>query len=262
LGVAPRSRDQLGLQIKDLEQSLESAQQDARVLDTIRLNAELERAVRAEADAKAKLAKTQERMAKLRKAEAGASALNDAARRAASETLDRRLERVLPLMSEMYRRLRPHAVWNDIEYAIRGDVRKFLSLKVGDDLNPQFLFSSGQRRATGLAFLLSVNLSLAWSKWGSILLDDPVQHVDDYRAVHLAELLAHLVAEGKQVICAVEDAALADLMCRRLPVGASGAASRITLGPKNEGMPGKLGDQPLVPLLKRVLLQESQQQTG
>src|SRR3546814_16986181 len=82
-------------------------------------------------------------------------------------------------MSELYRRLRPHPIWRDIEYSIRGDVRRFLKLKVGDELNPQFLFSSGQRRATGLAFLLSVTLSLAWSRWRTIMLDDPVQHVDD-----------------------------------------------------------------------------------
>src|SRR3546814_1243078 len=72
-------------------------------------------------------------------------------------------------MSELYRRLRPHPIWRDIEYSIRGDVRRFLKLKVGDELNPQFLFSSGQRRATGLAFLLSVNLSLAWSRWRTIM---------------------------------------------------------------------------------------------
>src|SRR3546814_11109944 len=70
----------------------------------------------------------------------------------------------------------------------------------------------------GLAFLLSVNLSLAWSRWRTIMLDDPVQHVDDFRTVHLAELAAQLVAEGRQIVCAVEDAALAELLSRRLPV--------------------------------------------
>lgn len=164
-----------------------------------------------------------------------AQALHDAARRAAGEILDRRLERVLPLMSELYRRLRPHPVWWDIEYSIRGDVRKFLKLKVGDELNPQFLFSSGQRRATGLAFLLSINLSLAWSRWRTVMLDDPVQHVDDFRTVHLAELAAQLVAEGRQIVCAVEDAALAELLCRRLPVNGQNTAKRVTLGPDVDG---------------------------
>ncbi|MES2434876.1 MAG: hypothetical protein V4586_13770 [Pseudomonadota bacterium] len=120
-------------------------------------------------------------------------------------------------MSELCKRLRPHPIWRDIEYSVRGDVKRFLTLKVNGEVNPQFVFSSGQRRATGLAFLLSVNLSIAWSKWQSILLDDPVQHVDDFRTVHLAEVLAQLCASGRQVICAVEDSALDDLMCRRLP---------------------------------------------
>jgi hypothetical protein len=55
-------------------------------------------------------------------------ALHDAACRAAGETPDRRLDRVLPLMFELYRRLRPHPVWRDIEHSIRGGgaVRRIL----------------------------------------------------------------------------------------------------------------------------------------
>ncbi len=185
--------------------------------------------------------------------------LYDAARRATSETLDRRLERVLPLMSELYRRLRPHPVWNDIEYSIRGDVRRFLKLQVGEALNPQFLFSSGQRRATGLAFLLSVNLSLAWSRWRTILLDDPVQHVDDFRTVHLAELIAQLVSEKRQIICAVEDAALADLLCRRLPVNRPQGARRVTLGPDTDGALAKLAERFVSPLVRNSLLSGPEQ---
>lgn len=165
-------------------------------------------------------------------------------------------------MSELYRRLRPHPTWSDIEYSIRGDVRRFMKLQVGDQLNPQFLFSSGQRRATGLAFLLSVNLSISWSRWKSILLDDPVQHIDDFRAVHLAEVMAHLVNEERQVICAVEDAALADLLCRRLPVGVPGDALRITLGPDQDGALGVQEQRKLMPLVKRSLNQGPQLAAG
>src|SRR3546814_10620125 len=81
-----------------------------------------------ESRANERRAAAQERTGRARKAEASAQALHDAARRAAGETLDRRLDRVLPLMSELYRRLRPHPIWRDIEYSIRGDVRRFLKL--------------------------------------------------------------------------------------------------------------------------------------
>ena len=104
--------------------------------------------------------------------------------RAAGETLDQRLDGVLPLLSELYRRLRPHPIGGKLSIPSAVTSKRFLKLQVGDELNPQFLFSSGQRRATDLAFLLSINISLAWSRWRSILLDDPVQHVDDFRTVH------------------------------------------------------------------------------
>jgi DNA repair exonuclease SbcCD ATPase subunit len=248
-----------------LRQELDAAQRDMRVLETLRLNAELELAKQEESDAKERLAAAQERAGRTRKAEAMAQALHDAARRAAGETFDRRLDRVLPLMSELYRRLRPHPFWRDIEYSIRGDVRKFLRLKVGNELNPQFLFSSGQRRATGLAFLLSVNLSLAWSRWRTIMLDDPVQHVDDFRTVHLAELAAQLVAEGRQIICAVEDAALAELLCRRLPVNGQDKAKRVRLGPDENGDLSVCSEQSLPMLAKNSFLagrQSSQSAVG
>lgn len=244
---------ELSARMQAIRVAVDAAEKDLRVLDTLRLNVALERAQKGVADAKARVARAQDRFGKARRVETGAQALHDASRRAASETLDRRLERVLPLMSELYRRLRPHPVWNDIEYSIRGDVRRFLKLQVGGDLNPQFLFSSGQRRATGLAFLLSVNLSLAWSRWRTILLDDPVQHVDDFRSVHLAELLAQVVAGGRQVICAVEDVALADMLARRLPVRDQRSAKRITLGPDSTGALTKQEDRFLAPHPRRVL---------
>ena len=150
-------------------------------------------------------------------------------------------------MSELYRRLRPHPVWDDIEYSVRGDVRRFLKLQVGGGVNPQFVFSSGQRRATGLAFLLSMNLSISWNLWRSILLDDPVQHVDDFRTIHLAEVLAHLCHGGQQVVCAVEDSALADLMCRRLSSSREVAGKRITLGNSDDGSLTITQEQALAP---------------
>ncbi len=262
LGFAEPSLDPLLARVAGLRASLNAAQKDLRVLDTLRLSADLDKAQRGLSETNNRLSKAQERFGRARKAETGAQALHDAARRATSETLDRRLERVLPLMSELYRRLRPHPTWSDIEYSIRGDVRRFMKLQVGDQLNPQFLFSSGQRRATGLAFLLSVNLSVAWSRWKSILLDDPVQHIDDFRTVHLAEVMAHLVTEQRQVICAVEDAALADLLCRRLPVGVPGDALRITLGPDQDGALGVQEQRKLMPLVKRSLNQGPQLAAG
>ncbi|MDD9732300.1 AAA family ATPase [Mameliella sp. AT18] len=159
-------------------------------------------------------------------------------KRVSAEIIDERLAQISPLLNELYQRLRPHADWRTIDYSIRGDVRRFLSLKVGDGLNPQFVFSSGQRRAAGLAFLLSVHLSRGWTPLRSLLLDDPVQHIDDFRALQLVEVLAALRVDERQIICAVEDPALADLLCRRLHSTPSQSGRRIDidLGPKGSNV--------------------------
>jgi chromosome segregation protein len=157
---------------------------------------------------------TAERAALCQRALAATRSINKGVKRTNAEIIDERLSAISPLLNELYQRLRPHAHWHTIEYAIRGDVKRFLSLRVGENLNPQFVFSSGQRRAAGLAFLLSVYLSRPWCQWKTLVLDDPVQHIDDYRALHLVEVLAALRQDGRQIIC--EDAALADLLCRRL----------------------------------------------
>lgn len=142
--------------------------------------------------------------------------IDRAAKEVPNQVLTEQFDTVMPLLKELYLRLRPHVDWREIETDFGGRVRASLNFSVGDGHNPQFLFSSGQRRAAGLAFLLAIHLSRPWCRLRSLLLDDPVQHIDDYRALNLAEVLSNVRRTGWQVIVAVEDSALADLLCRRL----------------------------------------------
>lgn len=156
------------------------------------------------------------RLRETEEGEARSKAAVTGIRRAINELIDERLASLAPLFQDLYVRLRPHTDWEEIRYLIRGDVRRFLSLRVGDNMNPRFVFSSGQRRAAGLAFLLAVHLSRPWCRLQTLILDDPVQHIDDFRALHFVEVLANIRREGRQILCAVEDEALATLLCRRL----------------------------------------------
>ena len=137
-------------------------------------------------------------------------------KRLQGELVDEQLAALSPLLVELYERLRPHVDWQKVRYNLRGDVRRMLSLEVGAGLNPSFVFSSGQRRAAGLAFLIAIFLSRSWCKLKTLVLDDPVQHVDDYRVLHLTEVLAAVRRTGHQIVCTVEDRALAELLARRL----------------------------------------------
>jgi DNA repair exonuclease SbcCD ATPase subunit len=142
----------------------------------------------------------------------------DAARLASNDILNDRMSSNLPLLKELYERLQPHAAYRDVDVRLRGGVRGFLSFTVGEDVNPKFVYSSGQCRALGLSFLLGVNLALQGSKLRTLILDDPIQHIDDYRALHLVEVLSAVRKTGRQVICAVEDDQIAELLSRRLSV--------------------------------------------
>lgn len=191
------------------------------------------------------------------RAQAVAKAMDRGVRSISGEIIDERLAQISPLLDELYQRLRPHFDWRSIEYSIRGDVRRFLSLKVGDGLNPQFVFSSGQRRAAGLAFLLSVHLARGWTSWRTLLLDDPVQHIDDFRALNLVEVLAALRLGGRQVICAVEDEALADLLCRRLLSTSESSGRRYSFDINSAGATTIVDERDIPPMPTGVLRSRS-----
>jgi DNA repair exonuclease SbcCD ATPase subunit len=167
--------------------------------------------------------------------------------------LTEQFDTVLPLLKELYQRLRPHTDWREIETDFGGKVRASLNLSVGDGMNPQFLFSSGQRRAAGLAFLLAIHLSRPWVKLKCLLLDDPIQHIDDYRALNVVEVLAAIRRAGRQVIVAVEDPGLADLLCRRLRSTTSEPGRRFDLSMSRNGSAAIERSNNVFPLPKKVL---------
>ena len=182
------------------------------------------------AQAREGLASVQKSLDAARRASSHREQADRTVRRVAGELVDERLAQLEPLLMELYERLRPHVAWATVGYRVRGDVRRFMRLTVGDDeLNPRFMFSSGQRRALGLAFLLSIHLSTTWSRWNTLIMDDPMQHVDDYRALHLAEVLGSIRRSGKQILCAVEDRSLANLLARRLATSESENGSLVQL---------------------------------
>lgn len=195
-----------------------------------------------------------ERILVLEAARRSAETASAEARRLSTEVLEDRLAQLEPLLVELYLRFKPHVDYAEVKYKMRGQIRRFLRLEIGEDINPRFLFSSGQRRALGLAFLLAVYLSRPWCKLRTLILDDPVQHIDDYRALHFVEVLSAIRQLGHQVICTVEDPALADLLCRRLRCSELGEGIRVNLcyGPGSGVEIQSLRE--LTPLPENVLL--------
>lgn len=187
------------------------------------------------------------------KALEAAKQIDNAAKTVANQVLTEQFDTVMPLLKELYQRLRPHASWRDIETDFGGKIRASLNFTVGDGKNPQFLFSSGQRRAAGLAFLLAIHLSRPWANLQTLLLDDPVQHIDDYRALNLVEVLSSIRRLRRQVIVAVEDPALADLLCRRLRSVPNETGRRFDLSTNSNGSASIERQTDILPLPDEVL---------
>jgi DNA repair exonuclease SbcCD ATPase subunit len=179
--------------------------------------------------------------------------IDASSRTVANQILTEQFDTVTPLLKELYRRLRPHADWTEIESDFGGKLRASLNFTVGDGHNVQFLFSSGQRRAAGLAFLLAIHRSRRWCRWQSLLLDDPVQHIDDYGALHLVEVLAAIRRSGRQIIVAVEDAALADFLCRRLRSSIGDIGRRFELRTSKTGTSEIASVDDIYPMPREVL---------
>ena len=201
-------------------------------------------------------AQLDEETAKLTAAERAVEAakqIDSGAKGVANQVLTEQFDTVMPLLKELYQRLRPHTDWREIETDFGGRVRASLNFTVGDGRNPQFLFSSGQRRAAGIAFLLAIHLSRPWCCLRSLLLDDPVQHIDDYRALNLVEVLSAVRLAGRQVIVAVEDPALADVLCRRLRSTATEGGRRFELGTATNGSAAIERQIDVFPLPREIL---------
>jgi len=97
-------------------------------------------------------------------------------------------------------------------------------------------------------------LSRPWCNFHTLILDDPVQHIDDYRALHLAEVLSSIRQLGHQVICTVEDPGLADLLCRRLRSSTADDGIKIELE-YEPGMGSRIKEiLSIGPLPERILL--------
>ncbi len=221
--------DQLEEQISRKRQLISDIEKALGVVETSRMVEKLTSVERQVQIAQQHGENAEKRLRSLRNVLSSAQNLAIEINRLSGEIVDEQLAALSPLLSELFLRLRPHLNWLEVDYHLRGDVRHFLSFRVGDDLNPRFLFSSGQRRAAGLAFLLAVHLSRSWCRLRTLILDDPVQHIDDYRALHLVEVLSAIRSHGQQVICTVEDQALADLLCRRLRSAEDGAGLLIEM---------------------------------
>ena len=103
--------------------------------------------------------------------------------------------------------------------------------------SPGEMLSAGNLNSAALSLFLGVNLAVEQPvPW--LVLDDPVQSMDDLHVTHFAALLRTMGrSHGRQVVVAVHDEALFEYLCLELtPVEAGESLSTVRLSRGSDGL--------------------------
>ena len=173
-----------------------------------------------EAQARARVAAAASRREQLARAHTRARSLYEALRQARVEVVRREFARLGPLAQDIYSRLDPHPTFRDIDlvsemFRSAGTTMAQVSdTMFGVAADPMIVFSSAQANIAAISYLMSLNLA---SSVGApvILLDDPLQAMDDVNVLGFADLCRHLRTQ-RQLLVSTHESRFAELLERKL----------------------------------------------
>lgn len=149
----------------------------------------------------------------------------DALREATSAVVSKRLEQLNPLLQTVYSRIDPHPAFRAVSFLsemVRGRgclytvVQDPVSQVESDD--PRTVLSSSQMNALAVSVFLSLNLGMARPPLASLVLDDPLQSLDDINLLGLIDLLRR-TKDQRQLCLSTHDSRFAKLLAHKLRPG-------------------------------------------
>ena len=120
-----------------------------------------------------------------------------ASRAAAVDVVNQRLGELTPLAQNVYSRLDPHPTFRNIAivsevYRASGTATAQVSDSAAEVFaDPMIVFSSAQANIAAIAYLVALNWMVA-DKVPTLLLDDPLQAMDEINVLGFADLARHL----------------------------------------------------------------------
>jgi DNA repair exonuclease SbcCD ATPase subunit len=151
-----------------------------------------------------------------------ASSILEGLREASTEVVDNQLKRIEPLLQRIYARVDVHPAFKTVSFRTHFSNRRgrlFTSVKdrldgVATDA-PEVVFSSSQMNALAVSIFLSLNLGLPGLPLQSVLLDDPLQSLDDVNLLGLIDLLRR-TKDQRQLLVSTHDERFGKLLQRKL----------------------------------------------
>jgi len=127
-------------------------------------------------------------------------------------------------VNAIFKRLNPHPYFRSVDFNVDANNHgnNTLSLNcVNQDkhsVNPAYIFSSAQINILALSIFLSVALRQRCTRLDIVLLDDPIQNMDDMNVVAFIDIVRSLFSDesmGKQVVLSTHDDQLYRLMMKK-----------------------------------------------
>lgn len=175
-----------------------------------------------------RLGEINDELEEARRHAARASAIEDEARtlqraavRAATAVSDQRFAVLEPIIQDIYARLDPHPAFTRLHFAV--DVYREKSIATPQVLDPErelhadplLVFSSSQANVVALSAFLAFGWAAGQDAMPFLLLDDPLQSLDDVNALGFSDLCRHMRTR-RQLIVSTHDMRLAKLLQRKL----------------------------------------------
>ena len=125
----------------------------------------------------------------------------------------------ISLFNNIYESLNPHRRFKMIDFNIKPHGSSlgihFNALNDGKKARPEFLFSSAQLNTFGVSMFLSMALRQNWLNLDTILLDDPIQNLDDINVLSFIDFIRTMMdkdKEKKQIIISTHNERFYKLM--------------------------------------------------
>ncbi len=151
-----------------------------------------------------------------------AAQILDTLRAAALDVVRVRLEHIGPLLQRIYARIDPHPAFRVVNFLTRiWHGRGRLDTEIKDplfDLSsewPWVILSSSQMNAFAVAIFLAFNLGVPAPPLSTVILDDPLQSLDDVNLLGLSDLLRR-TKELRQLFISTHDVRFGRLLERKL----------------------------------------------
>jgi len=206
IGVVTRRALELNEALSDLEEKRQVLQQIAGLG---RLNREIDGLARAEEDLKGQAEGSSREESRLRAWVSHVEGLEAEVVRRQADVVRTHLEYLEPTTQRLYHRLNRHPIFGNVRIRIDENTREIdieaeasvFRERLGDiAVSPPAFFSDAQMNSLAITVFLAGTLRQRWSGFNTILIDDPVQQMDEMNVCGFLDLIRGLSGQRQFII--------------------------------------------------------------